>query len=325
MAQTSFSLLSLIIGEVRLEPEKIRGGGGPYFPHLFINLEILMKPFIPMLNADVYQPGTKVYHTLVQLFGEMSIHDQKGQQIQIAEFSSKPLLRLSNEESTNVQFSVPLDYARVNFIERLRAGDANLSFHFTALLAKHPGTPTVKQRGSVNESIEALRSTGFDLYVQIPQSHWAKVVLPELGYGQINLVEIPTPKQAVPEVFAKALYEFDQAQRYLTQGDFDKVVSHCRNCLDLIPKVVKLKFEPEAKPSYPDRVKKLLKEHLPVPLSDGKREAIEKMLTSLWSLTSISHHQNSHSSGYFNRADADFVITMTASLLSYVGRLLSSD
>ncbi len=324
MAQTSFNLLSFNIGEVRLEPENIRGGGGPYFPHLLINIELLMKPFIPMLNADMYQPGIKVYHTLVQLFGEMSIRDQKGQQIQIAEFSSKPLLRLSNESPGNIQFSVPLDYARINFIERLRAGDATLSFHFTALLAKHPGT-TGEQRGKVNESIEALRSTSFDLYVQIPQSHWIKVVLPGLGYGQINLIEVPTPKQVVPEVFAKALYELDQAQRYLTQGDFDKVVGHCRNCLDLIPKVVKLKFEPEAKPSYPDRVKKLLKEHLPAPLSESKREAIEKMLTSLWNLTSISHHQNSHSSGYFNRADADLVIMMTASLLSYVGRLLSND
>lgn len=324
MAQASFNLLSFNIGEVRLEPENIRGSGGPYFPHLLINLEILMKPFTAMLNADVYQPGTKIYHTLIQLSGEMSVRDQKGQQIQIAEFSSKPLLFLSNEWPTNVQFSVPLDYARINFIEKVRAGDANLSFHFTALLAKHPGTPE-EQRRYVNESIEALRSTTFDLHAQIPQSHWIKLILPGLGYGQINIIEAPTPKQAIPEVFAKSIYEFEQAQRYMAQGDFDKVVNHCRNCLDLIPKVVKLNFEPEAKPSYPDRVKKLLKEHLPVPLSDSKREAIEKMVTSLWILTSISHHQNSNSSSYFNRADADFVIMMTASLLSYVGKLLSDD
>lgn len=286
MTKTSFSLSSFTIGEVGIDPQQVRSSGGPDFPRMFVNIEVLMKPFAPMLRADHYQPGLVVYHTLVQLFGTMSFRGRQGQQVEIAEFSSKPLLHLSREGSSPYQISVPLDLARVNRIEEQRVGDAVLTFHFTALVAKHPGVVAQERGNDVDESIGALRTTSFDLYVQIPQSHWINSVLPGLGYGKIKIIEIPTPDKAIPEVFSHAIKEFEKAQQYMKQADFDKAVSHCRNTLDLIPKVVPLKFEPDAKPSHPDRVKKLLREHLPVPLGDSKREAIEKMLTTVWSLTS---------------------------------------
>ena len=326
MMKTSFSLSSFTIGEIGIDPQQIRGGGGPDFPRLSVNLEVEMKPFAPMVSGDQYRPGLVVRHTLIQILGTMSFRGRQGREVEIAEFESKPLLHLSKDWPTSYQFSVPLDLARINRIEEQRAGDAALTFHFTALLAKHPGASREESGKRIDESIEALRSTNFDLYVQIPQSHWINSVLPGLGYGKIKIVEIPTPDKLIPEVFAQAIREFEKAQQYMTQSDFDKAVAHCRNTLDLIPKVVHLKFEADAKPSYPDRVKKLLKEHLPEPLGDSKREAIEKMLTTLWSLTSISHHQNSHpSAGYFSRADADLIMLMTTALLSYLGRLLSTN
>lgn len=325
MTKTSFSLSSFTIGEVGIDPQKIWGGGGPDFPRLTVNIEVAMKPFAPMVSGDRYQPGLVVRHTLIQLYGAMSFRSRQGRGVEIAEFASKPLLHLSNDWPSSYQFSIPLDLARVNRIEEQRAGDAALTFHFTALLAKHPGAVKEGRGNEIDESIETLRSTSFDLYVQIPQSHWINSILPGLGYGKIKIVEVLTPDKVIPEVFAQAVGEFEKAQQYMKQADFDKVVAHCRNTLDLIPKVVHLKFEADAKPSYPDRVKKLLKEHLPVPLGDSKREAIEKMLTTLWNLTSISHHQSSHLSGYFSRADADLIMLTTTALLSYVGRLLSAD
>ncbi|MBX3279103.1 MAG: hypothetical protein KF868_13955 [Acidobacteria bacterium] len=325
MTTASFSLSSIILGEVGVDPQQIRGIGGPDFPRLSLTLEVMMRPHALTVSEGRSQPGLMVRHTLIQILGVMSFQGRRGNEIEIAEFASKPLLHLSKDSPSTYQISIPLDLAKVNRIEEHRAGDAVLKFQCTALLAKHPALVKGGGVNDADESIEALRSANFTFQVHIPQSHWINYVLPGLGYGKIRIVEIPTPDKVIPEVFAQAIKEFEKAQQYLKQSDFDKAVAHCRNTLDLIPKVVKLKFEANARPSYPDRVRKLLKEHLPVPLADSKREAIEKMLTTLWNLTSISHHQNSQDSGYFSRADADLIMLTTTALLSYVGRLLSAE
>jgi hypothetical protein len=325
MAKESFGFYGFTIGELRIEPQQIVGGGGPEFPRIFANIEILMPPFEPAIAADQYQPGLLVHHTLIQLSCILSFNGRHGQPIEIAEFSSLPLLHRSEKRSSAHRMSIPIDLARLTRIEEQRTGDVILTFDLTALIAKHPAKAIGNSVSGIDESIEVLRTAQLRLTVQIPQSHWVYSVLPGLGYGKLKIVEVPTPDRVIPEVFAEAIKEFEKAEQYMKQSDFDNAVSQCRKTLDLIPNVVRLTFEANARPSYPDRVKQLLKDHLPVPLGNSKREAIEHMITTLWKLTSITHHQNSQTSGYFGRADADLVMLMTTALLSYVGRLLSTD
>ena len=168
--------------------------------------------------------------------------------------------------------------------------------------------------------MEEFRTGNFAITFSIPQSYWINEILPRLGYGKIKLIEVPIPEKIVPRIFKKALEEIQQSQRYFLEGDYDKVVAHCRNAVQLIPEALPIDLSSAERPTFNDKVKIFLKEHLSLFLSDTKRESLEKMIKATWNLSSIPHHPSPP--GYFNRADGEAILQITTILLAYVGKLL---
>ena len=321
MPGSDFSINSRIFVKIRIEPQVIYGQGGPDFPRLVINAHITLKPIESEGKDQQGKPITVVQnYTLVQIFGSLFIRPFTGNEIRITDFQSIPLLHFSVDWEMQQTLEIPIDLFRLNRIEEMRRGDAQLKFLLRCLLAKHPLVRKPTEPLQMDQSIQRLELTGaFELSLPIPQSHWVANVLPGLGYGKVKMVEIPIPARVVPDTFTKALAELDQAQNYLNQGDSDKAVGHCRKALETIPNSVSLKFEKDAKPSFPDKVDKFL-ETLSPSLTDSKKEGLAKMMKALWPLTSIPQHP--HPAGYFNRTDAEAIMMMCTAILSYVGKLL---
>lgn len=141
----------------------------------------------------------------------------------------------------------------------------------------------------------------------------------DLDYGKIKIIEISVSEKIIPENFENAFKELEQAQKYWLEGDYDKVVAHCRNLLDLIPTLIKIDLSDIEKPSFIDKIKKFLDNFPDTLLTKSKRENLEKIIKSLWDLTTIPHH--SAPLGYFNRADVQFILTTVTLIFAYIGRL----
>jgi len=86
---------------------------------------------------------------------------------------------------------------------------------------------------------------------------------------------VPIPEKIVPDTFQKALTELQESQRYFVEGDYDKVVAHCRIAIELIPKSRPIDLSGIEKPNFNITVKKFLKQNLSI-LTNSKQGFIEK-------------------------------------------------
>lgn len=297
--------------DVSLEVEKIRGVGGLEYPRLSFSLEFI-------LNPSESKEGIRAF-SLLWLKSSLYLRNRI-----IGEGISESMAVYSwpHPSPQQILIEVPLDAYRIEKIEEIRQGDVEFRLSGSALVAEHPRI----KRAAPNESqeyrknVEEFRTGKFDITFTIPQSNWIDKILPGLGYGKIKLIEVPIPEKIIPGIFKKALEEIQQSQRYFLEGNYDKVVAHCRNAVQLIPEALPISLSGEDKPAFNNKVKIFLKEHLSPFLSDTKREFLEKMIKATWNLSSLAHHPVCP--GYFNRADAEAVLQITTTLLAYVGKLL---
>ena len=191
----------------------------------------------------------------------------------------------------------------------------------SALIAKHPAFNKANpdEQQEYKRDVEEFTKGHFNIDLSIPHSHWVDKILPGLGYGKVKLIEVPIPEKIVPDTFQKALTELQEAQRYFVEGDYDKVVAHCRSAVQLIPESLKINLSGIENPSFNDKMKRFLDEFSSF-LNDSKRDALETIIRAIWRLSSVSHHPSP--SGYFNRADAEAISHVTTTLIAYVGKLL---
>jgi len=68
----------------------------------------------------------------------------------------------------------------------------------------------------------------------IPKSQWVEQLLPQLGYGSLQLIEVKISSGVMAAGIPKAVEEIRQARAYLLDGDWEKTVAHCRNVLETI-------------------------------------------------------------------------------------------
>ena len=215
--------------------------------------------------------------------------------------------------STQVDLRVALDPFRVSRIEERRKGDLTLQLSLGYVIALHSDT------GSVERFEAPIARPGLNLV--IPQSHWVQKVLPALGYGTIELVEIPIPESVVPETFTKATESLRRATEDFTQGSYDESVAKCRHVIQMIVESKPVQAPEGQQPSFPKKVDLFIEQHLSQALSESKRKALGESLKLLWNFTSIPHHPVPP--GQFSRPDAELCIRLAAALLSYSGKVLS--
>lgn len=255
-------------------------------------------------------------YTLHQIYGTLFFSSGVGSAGQIV-FHSFPLSLFSRPATRGqVVLNIPLDVYQLRQIEEQRFGGVSLKFDFTFEFAKH--YPIARKEPYA--PIEKFETNFFSMTMNIPRSDWVDKVLPGLGYGKIDLVEVPLLETAIGERLAKAVAEFQQVQSYMLQGNYDKVLGHCRNALELLSNARTYEGD-KMNPSFADKIDSLL-EILPGAPTGVRRENLARMLKDLWGFTSMPQHPLPP---HFSGDDAEMARLITIAVLFYVGKFLSRE
>jgi hypothetical protein len=288
---------------ISLDVDGIRGEGGPEFPHLIVPLEFTLRP-----SED---RGKIRAFSLLWLQCHLYVNDVRigiGFSGPIAEYSWPPL------SACSVGIEVPLDPYRLEKIEERRRDNVNCRLAGSGLVAEHPPVPKAgpNEQQEYRKDVANFTRGTFYINFTVPRSHWADKILPSLGYGKVELIEIPIPEKIIPDIFKNALDQLIQGRNYFLQGDYDKAVEHCRNAL-----------EPLRNKDLLASIKALLtdsKYEWVTEVGEATFDWIDKIYKKTRDITNIPHHPPLI--GYFGRFEANAILMVTTALLSYTGKLL---
>ncbi len=307
MPKTNINLNSTIVGQLSFEMQYIHATGGPDFPKLGFLLDLSLSAYRNMAKA-----GQPIIHPVTCLFlsGEFSSPRDRT----VAEFRDDIGLYapdMSYPRSTQVRLQIPLDLIKIGRIERSRTGDLSAALTFRALLAIH------SQSGEVQRfEIGRVETIAFD----IPKSQWVEKILPGLGYGGLELLEVRIDSSIRPEGLPQSVQELRQAQKYLNEGEWEKAVAHCRNAVEAIPESRNLQL-PAGHTALAVKIDTFVNEHLGSKLGDKQAKLVADELKLVWEVGSKAVHPTAPD--YFKRADAEFIVRNTMALVEYMGKLLA--
>jgi hypothetical protein len=293
------------IAKISFETEQVHAlGGAELFPKLVFLFDVKLSPW-----TDTSK-GVHVVHpvTWLSLSGEFCSPEQRP----VALFRDDVNLYADNRYSPETQFrlEVPLDLFAVERIEQQRDGNLRAAFIFRAVFAIHLSD------GLGVERFEAARVE--PMVFTIPKSHWIEKLLPQLGYGRIELIEVRIPGGSAGSVLSKAVQEIRQARAYLVNGDWDKAVAHCRNTLETILGSRQLQCAPTS--TFRVKVDTFIEQHLSAKLPGKQSKLLAEEMNLLWETCSAAAHPSPQT---FSRADANFIIQNTTDILVYVSGLLA--
>jgi hypothetical protein len=304
------------IGTVSVDPLQLNADGGPTYPVLQFVVTLRLAPVANRQGLGVNVPAVKERNYTVFLVSGRLQFEGLGL---IGKFMQGPMtLSTSFNSAQSFTIEVELDPYRVKRIEEARRGDAVFQIDMSWLALRHPEV----DRGGWSRDVDGLDTayTGL-IRLQVPQSHWV-TLLPKLGYDSVRIVEIPTLDRLVPGLLVGSLVELVAAQKDLSLGDCDGAVGHCRSAIERV--VDALPCPPAANgrpPSFRDKTKNFL-DVMGQLLTPDKRKGLEQIMNAMWQWSSVPQHP--HMPGHFNRADAETIMLLTTSILSYTGRLLDA-
>jgi hypothetical protein len=309
MPKIEIRINSLNIAAFNFETQEISAKNGPEFP-------VLMIPYDLQLYAyeDPNEPGTPVHPvTCVYLAGELwSLPQQK-----VAVKSREELAYCAPVPGSQIAsrgyLEFPFDILTVARIEKGRTGDFGAALKFRSLVAIHaPGAMQTVQRFAIAES----QTSGFT----ISRSHWIERILPELGYGRIELLEVRLSRGiARDHESIKALDAIRRARDLLVDGDWDKAVAHCRIAIETIPDSRQLQLN--GPHQFDLRVDDFVSDHLVPRLGQEEARFLADGMKSLWRV--CTRPARPAASDGFQRPDAEFIVRYTTAIVEYVGSLLN--
>lgn len=306
MPKANLSIESMIVGSIAFETQNFYGRGGPEFPLLSVLIDLSLCPYSRYGRSQ--QPTIHPL-TLLRIAGEFSSPPDRV----VARFHDEIVLFATPESGTNAtqwRPEIPLDLIAINRIEQARSGDLRAAFTFRPLFVIH------SQDGPVQSfQIGRADTIGFS----VPKSQWVEQILPQLGYGRLELLELRISAGAPSEGLPKTADELRQAQDSLRNGEWAKAVAHCRNAIEAIPNSRNLQIT-SSNPSFGLKVDTLVNEHLKSNIQDEQAKLLADEFKSIWNIASKAVHPSAPD--YFKRADAEFLVRKTAALAEYVGKLL---
>jgi hypothetical protein len=294
------------LGTMSFELTSIYASGGPDFPILTIRTEVGLSPYIDRRSPDKPVPYVV---SLVRAVGKLHSPEHR----LVARFE-EDLVHVASDplhiSTTQALFEIPLDLPTVNKIERDRAG-GNLRVCLTIrlLLALHSESGAF--RGFYAGQVDGLT-------FEIPRSQWVDNILPGLGYGGLELLEVRCGIGVLARELPKSVQEIREAKKYLSEGDWDKAVGHCRKAVEVILDARPASLAPGAK--FRERVTAFIGDNLNA-LEDAQAKLLSRQMELIWEVSSQAAHPST--SCPFKRADAEFLVRSTMALVEYFSRLLS--
>ncbi len=302
------------IGYIQCDINEIRGDGNNINPRLIIPLKINSNnPGIIDRNGKKVKQHYKIITLSSNLYIKNSYKTLIGQSYTVNLLFNT----VSRYKITNI--SIPLDFNKIEYIENNRISDANFELEINLLTAKYEpiDLDIPHEYLHILDFVDPTSSIIIDL--KIPESIWVKNILPEIGYGQYSLIEIPIPAEVESDKMKTIIKELDEAFDYFKKGDYNKVVAHCRIAIDSIPNLNKISKKWSENPKYRDRLEAFVDEYIKNELGKEKSKQIVGNLALLWDICSKSVHPKKV---IFNREDAIYILGNTSYLVKYIANIL---
>jgi hypothetical protein len=296
--------------ELEIEPSRLVGNGSVDYPQLSWQMEMpLDAPKTPQTDYAFRAANAQLYFAT-------------GSGLKIADARPLALNRhlpghLDFSLTEHLNFEFPLDTRRISAIERVRQG-GSLQFHLNVQLVvdeiginpAHEPTKRPAIWGLTNVHQMRMQER-FD----IPQSHWVESVLPQIGYGQVHLIELPVVPLEQMVSLQKSFDALKEAQEHHRQGFYNAAVVNCRQALDSLLTAKMEILDDAGKP----RKVPALDERWKVRLGQSTYDWLNEAMASLKTAGNDAAHRNRNN---FDQFESQMIQAVTTTLLAYAARSL---
>lgn len=311
MPHTNFSSFdSYTVAEVDFDPNAVIGFEDASSPRLWVPVQLIFRKaggayahadllFDSVVAVLDLQPSTRIASAHPVRLSYLCKADREG----------------DGHEHIHLEF--PLTLHQLEFIESRRNGDVafKIWLSLTVKAFGKPLRPVALSKNAPAASCRVLESyhINADLWLTIPASHWGDRILPGLGFGKIQMVELPAVSLASCEALGGSYAALKRAEYHLKQGAYDDAAGACRIALDPF-------FEQVDKPNGKGKMP-VLKRSWETRLGEATYSWLDKCMSSVKGATNVVHHK---ATGHFDRFEAQMIFMVTTTLISYAARLLDA-
>ena len=263
---------------------------------------------VPRLRFDIgvnyiLQAGQPAYSIILSYTrSELKIVSREGSPIYVSMLiPEQPFYILSPGSSTTSRFYADLDHYKLAQIEKIREGkDIQMHIELT-FIAEVQQQPPIKQPGMIF------------IKERIPKSDWVEIILPQLRFKDVVLLEIP--KIEKPEL-SEVISKINEAWKRYSMGEYGNVLTECRKAMEALTTIIKnLGFQKEitdekGKRTVPDWEKIVANEEL------GK--ILEVIIQKYFGFLSPGAHYGKS----INKEDAELAIMFAHGLTNFISKKL---
>jgi hypothetical protein len=290
MGKGIFAILSKV-QDIEIKEQEILASSDALNSYLSIPVNVSYRLPQPNMAVDFLSIES------ILLFGE--------NQILCSDFNKNIGYSYALDSEFKIELKFLLTKEVISQIEKLRTSDLRFMIKINFLI-------TLKNKLDLNQNKTIWSSTmvqnlNSQIDFQIPKSTWIETLMPNLGYNNIRLIEIPKTHKQLTDEYLTIKKEFDKAEDYFNKNDYNKCVAHCRNVLDALNRNLKKdKNEKPLEPSF-----SWLKS-----LSNSSYDWINKVCSATHEIASKAHHPGDHIG--FTRQEAESIFLVVLGLINFI-------
>lgn len=299
------------IASADIDPTHVSGCGGAVAPVIVlpVNLDINC--------AQLAQPdGLRLVSFLGKLLAENNLF-ALSQEVPIGTILHQHYNHLQNEL---IYLEFPMDIARISAIERIRNG-GEIKFRLDGVLTIERLHALVNAVGSFQKPtvwghVREVRLT-LQADLSIPRDAWISRVLPQVGYGVIQVLEFPAAPLEACASLHHAFTALQQAQELQKIGQYDDAVGKCRVALDRF-----FEYEEKSESSEDDKPPILrriprLKRAWETELGAATYAWLDASIGAIKKAANRPHHSPMP---HYSQFDSQMILAITTSIIAYVAR-----
>jgi HEPN domain-containing protein len=294
--------------ELDIDPSRLAGSGNADYPQLSWQMEMpLDAPKTPQTDYAFRAANAQLYFAT-------------GPCLKIADARPLSLDRvipghLNHSITEYPNFEFPLDARRIAAIERVRQGGSlQFNLHMQVVVDEIGINPAHEptKRPAV-WGLKAAHQLSMQERFDVPQSHWVERVLPNIGYGQVHLIELPVVPLEQMASLQKSFDALKEAQEHHKQGFYNAAVVNCRQALDsMLTAKMEILDDGGNKRLVP-----CLDERWKMRLGQSTYDWLNEALASLKTAGNDAAHRNRNN---FDQFESQMIQAVTTTLLAYAAR-----
>lgn len=294
MEKTTFSILSKV-QEARVTPTDITGSNDGL--RSFLNI---------FISFTFRKPTKETVFDVVSISAKLKFQSPN---ILLAEKDVFAGITVNRDKIENGEwFNFILDDKAIFSIEKHRKDDVLFCIELTILVLIKTELNLSNER--MVRGADGMMKETTKIFFSIPKSVWVERILYALGYQNLKLIEIPLTHKILKEAYADIIFEFNQAEEYFNQKDYNKCVAHCRHTLDALTRnLKKIKEQVASETAF-----KWLEN-----IDTVTFNWIDELNKSNAALTSKTHHSGNKRD--FTRQEAESIYLIILGLLNFVAHI----